>query len=367
MTPAVLTIEQPRRERSSPSRYKNLEISPAFKDDPTREVHYLTEEGKLMHKALETGNDSGLNEDQKRLVAMCREYIESVLPTGATRLYETKFPIIDEDYGYGDFIALHENRAWYIDYKFAATPQEPVETNPAAQAYVLGIFNTWPYLKRVSVAYLYPKLDQVSMCDYYRKDCARIENRIRAIKARAKNATPATCNYSDDTCGWCVYLSSCPTAAKALLPVATKYAESHALPLPALPDLSLVRDPKQWARLFAAVPVFEKLADSIKRHALEFRIQTGQEIPGTEVRTRSGKGQILNPTIAHEIAVQHGMKHEDFLRAVEVSAKQLLDIAGESAPRGEKGKASKALELALRDAGVYEPGEEYQYLARVKS
>jgi hypothetical protein len=53
-----LPVSYPGERRSSPSKYKSIEISPAYEDDKTREEHPVTARGKVMHKAVETGDDS---------------------------------------------------------------------------------------------------------------------------------------------------------------------------------------------------------------------------------------------------------------------------------------------------------------------
>jgi hypothetical protein len=188
-----------------------------------------------------------------------------------------------------------------------------------------------------------------------------------AIKKAHDVATPATCRYNDTTCLYCKHLPTCPTAAKMLLPIATRYGESHATPLPNL-DFTTISDPDTWARLLSAAPTFEAVADSIRRHAKEFRIQTGIEIPGYDLTTVSGRRTISNPTLAHEIALEKfGITNEAFLRAVKVSAPDLLELAKETAPRGKKGLRVQEFEDALRDAGVLSVGPDYPQLKKSKS
>ena len=106
----------------------------------------------------------------------------------------------------------------------------------------------------------------------------------------------------------------------------------------------------QWA------PLLEATADSIKRHALDFRLEHGGEIPGYELRSRSGKKRIVNAPMAWEEAKKLGVSQEEFLRCVDVRASDLADAAAEHAPRGKKGSVKQTLEDALRDAGALEIG-----------
>ena len=360
--------------RSSPSKYKSIELSPAYEEDKTRDEHPLTVRGKIMHKAVETGDDSELEEDEVPLVAMCRQARAQIVPPKATVRREIKFPVIGSDYGFVDELALLGSSGILIDYKFGFNRQEEAETNPQVQGYALGILRTFPYIQKVDVYLLYPRLDIVDMATFSREDIGRISARIMAIKRAHDVAKPATCRWSENTCTYCRHLVDkstgvvCPVAGPKLLPIATRYAESHAMPLPDL-DFASVVDPNHWRALLSAAPVFESVADSIKRHAKEFVQTSGVEIPGYDLTVVSGKRTITSPQLAHEIATSEkfGITYENFLRATKVSAKDLLDLAKETAARGKKGLRAQELEDALRDAGALSVGADYYQLKKTKA
>lgn len=362
----VAELLEPATKRSSPSKYRSIELSPAFKADESRDEHPLTAEGKVMHRALETGDDRGLTETQLRLVNMCRSYVEATLPAKAKRLHEVRFPIMDQDYGYGDLVALLGVKGWYIDYKFGFNKQEDAEVNPAAQAYVLGMLTVFPYLNEVEVHYIYPRLEEVSTHTFTRADIPRIIGHIKAIKLRHDKATPETCKYHEDTCIYCTHLGVCPTAGRVLLPVAQRYASTHEMDLPVVPDLSTVTNPETWGRLFRGVGAIEALATSIKRHALEFRQNTGIEIPGTVLKEKKGNRKILSPLAAWEVAKKFDITQEQFLQACDVGVPDLMKAARDNAPARQKGAAEQKLEFALADAGVLTRNDSSWYLARVK-
>lgn len=360
-------LAYPGERRLSPSKYRSVELSPAWEGDKTLPEHPVTARGKLMHKALETGDDSGLEMEEVLLVESCRRVTEQVIPERASIYNEFRFPITGSDYGFADRVAIWGSKAALIDYKFAFNKQEDAETNPQVQAYAVGIFGTFPYVNTVDVYLLYPRLDVVDMATFTRKDMPRLVARIMAIKRRHDKATPETCNYHESTCTWCRHLATCSTAAKALLPVAVRYADTHAMPFPQI-DFAAITDPDQWSRLMKAAPVFEAVADSIKRHARAFRLETGQEVPGFDLITMEGKRTITAPAIAHEIATRDfGLTQEDFLRAVSVSASDLLNVVREKAPRGQKGKRAQELEDALRDAGALTVGSEFHQLRKTRT
>lgn len=367
LAPVIQAGKPVQERRSSPSKYRSVELSPAFVQDPSRPEHPTTAEGKLLHRALETGDLRGLTENQLRLVGMCSDYVNRILPQGTTRKHEVRFPIVGSDYGFGDLIGLKGNKGWYIDYKFGFNKQEDVEVNPAAQAYALGMLTVFPYLASVECHYLYPRLEEVSVGTFTRQDMPKIIARITAIKERHSAATPETCKYHEDTCVYCVHLGKCPTAAKALLPLAQKYAGTHDMDVPVVPDLSAIRDPETWARIYRGLPALEALVGSIKRHALEFRQESGIEIPGTTLREKKGARAILSPLGAWEVAKEFGVSQEAFLGACSVSVPDLITEVRALAPRGKKDAVEQQLECKLSDAGVLTQGTSSWHLARSKT
>jgi hypothetical protein len=228
----------------------------------------------------------------------------------------------------------------------------------------------------VDVSYVYPVREEISTATYYRRDYDRLLTRYMTVEARCNEADRAWESPdwdiaahvnpvpSWDGCLSCGRKGVCPAVREKVLPIAQRYAEGKGEVIPTAPDFSLVRNPEQWSKLLTWAPLLEATAESIKRHAVEFRLSSGVEIPGYKLTSREGKSRIVAPNLAHEIAAKHGIDHENFLRAVDVSARKLLDIAGELAPRGEKAKAAGRLEESLRDAGVLEPGSESFFLQR---
>jgi len=356
----------------SPSKLKYLEISPAFEDDPTNEEHPITAEGTLCHEALDSGNDDKLATDEQRgWVAQCREYASKVLPAAPNCEHEVKIDVLDGIWGFIDLVKMMGTKfgayqAAILDWKFGFNLQEDVETNPAAQAYAFGLFCRYTLLSEIFVAYVYPRLGQISTHTFTRADMPRIETRIRLIVEKARDATPETCRWSPDTCRWCRHRATCPTLAKEVLPIATRYAETHSMPIPAFGDLATLNDPAKFARLLSIVPILEAAAESIKRNAVRLRLEEGAEIPGYELRTRAGRKKVLNAVLAWDVISKLGVTQEQFLRAVDVRVTELEKVAGEIAPRGKKNKLILAMNDALNDAGILEIGPEVTYMQKAK-
>jgi len=362
------------REHSkiSPSKLKSLELCPGFLDDPNREVHAITLVGTKCHEALDSGDFSKLTDEERSWVDMCRNYVRGLVPRDtAVYLPESRLEIMDGIWGFADLIIVESRKVHHlVDYKFGLASQSDVSENPAAQAYVLGMFQKWPDLDTIHVHYLYPRREEISKHTYTRKDVLNIRLRIQTIvdRVRLANAAMSLPGQSEqltpvpDNCQWCARKATCAALHKMVLPLATRYAGRHDISL-VEPDFSMVKSPEQWAALLPYAPVLEQMSDSIKRHALEFREQTGQEIPGYEVRSRKGKAKIINADVAYQTAADF-VTHDEFMRCTEVSAAKLREVVEEKAPKGQKSKVAKELEGRLRDAGVLEEGKEAFFLAR---
>lgn len=359
-----MTTKEPTTERThaplAPSKLKNLELSPQWIPDPDAEEHPLTAAGTRMHKCLETWDDTELQEGEKELVEKCREFIDQF---DGEKHEELKLDITKDCWGYCDLVFIEGNIATLIDYKFGMSLQEDAETNPAAQAYVVGIFNRWPNVETVEVSYLYPRLDLISSAIYRRKDVPKILLRIATIEARVK---AGQCEPHVETCTYCGRKADCDYLHKFALPIATRYHEKHPdLAMPEKYDPSLISDPVTMSKAMAMAQVMERWADSVKFHALKLRQESGQDIPGYDYRTRAGKTRIVAPLIAWK-TVEGQVTQEEFLEACEVSAKDLADAAAKKAERGNKKSVRESVLNALRDSGALEVGPEIYYLQRSK-
>ncbi len=352
----------------SPSKLKALELCPRWLPD-NKEAHVVTQAGTKMHEALDSGNFDALSEEERLLASLCLAYTQALKDQikGCVILREERLEIIDGIWGFADLILFSPDKSFaeLVDYKFAFNLQEPADTNPAAQAYALGMFRRYEKLQTIGVHYLYPRLDHVSYAIYRRTDLPRLELRVRTIAARVED--PSSKPFPEPSnCLYCGRQSTCEALHKTILPIATRYHDNKPVQIPAVPDFSLVKDPGQWGVLMQWAPLLEATADSIKRHALDFRLEHGGEIPGYELRSRSGKKRIVNAPMAWEEAKKLGVSQEEFLRCVDVRASDLADAAAEHAPRGKKGSVKQTLEDALRDAGALEIGPDTHFLQKAR-
>jgi len=91
----------------------------------------------------------------------------------------------------------------------------------------------------------------------------------------------------------------------------------------------------------------------------------GVEIPGHELRARSGTRRITDPLAAWAV-VRDRVAPDQFIACCDVSLPKLEETVSESAPRGGKAKAKQNLCESLIAVGAYEAGGETNYLARTR-
>lgn len=354
----------------SPSKLKNLEVSPRFEQEEDREAHPITQIGTKIHEALDRMRKAGLTDEEVLLYEFCvkRNLQWEAIYRFVIREVRLEMPPFSI-WGFADRVQLdNPNKPTIgvlIDYKFSTQMQEEVDTNPAAQAYVLGMFKQWPTLKNVTVEYYYPRLGVIDSCMYARKDIGRIVVRIAAIIKRVESAT--SCNIDENTCRYCKHLATCPTVTQQALPIAVRYSERKQFVLPPELDPVAVTRPEHMAALLAYAEVMEVWSESVKKHAKEMRLNGGLEIPGYDLVSRNGRTSVQDVNSAYKMATQkYGVSHDEFLAATTVSIVDLVDAVKRNAPARAKGKASETFRSELLDSGAATQGQESWSLVKTK-
>lgn len=350
----------------SPSKLKSLEICPRYKAEQS-DPHPITLRGTAMHEALDSGKDDGLDLEELGYVAMCRDFVNGCIEPGSEILTEIRLEIAGGVWGFADLVILSPDKqsGWLIDYKFSTQLQEDAETNPAAQAYALGLFKKFIPLETLRVAYLYPRLEQISEATFDRSMIPLFEARIATIRARVEGGAEPYAQA--DNCLYCAQKVQCTALHRLALPIATRYADAHdELTIPAEYQPSEIKNPAVMARAFEVALVMEKWVESVKHHARELRFNTGAELPGFDFRTRAGRKRVISPEGAYAFALKAGITHDEFLTTVEVSATKLTDLVEGKAAKGEKARAGQAFMDCLQDEGVVEAGPETYFFARQK-
>jgi len=327
----------------------------------------------MMHKALETGDLKGLNEEQSRCVNMVSELFASMKeeldkPDTTTEVHqELRLAIMGLTFGTADLVLVNGAYAKIGDAKFGWNPVEDAETNLQGWAYATGVYEKWPSVDYVEVVFAQPRLDSISRAHFYRKaDLERMKLRIAAVIARAKDHKPEDLKPSEFSCLYCGAKATCTALHKKALVISSKFVELA-------PDKELldIYNPDQLAtpelRGKAEIlrRILEPWCEKVSKENLKHVLETGEEIPGFEVKSRAGRRSVSDPQITWEL-VKDRMTPEEFAGVTEVSVAQLLKAYSDKAPRGSKEKLKQEIEDRLTDAGILQGGDEIRYLQRIK-
>lgn len=356
--------------RFSPSSLKYFEACPCYQKLETTEIHPVTARGSAMHKACETGNMKGLDYDEQKLVQKCLSFVEEKKAEYAARntnfmdLSEQKLGVFDQ-WGYVDRFFITADEAALFDFKFGFNPVDPAETNPQMWAYAIGIFEKYPYVSRLSLYILQPRLDYIDSASFDRtKDLGTMKVRIKAIIERAKMATPEMAKPGDQ-CIYCNRLPTCDAVQGMTLALAKSYDLAHDAQLPDLFHPRQLATPEKRAQAQRLVPVLEAWCGSVRKHNVEFA-KEGNEIPGYGLTTVQGARKITDPVAALNV-VKDKISTEEFMSCVTVNFKELSDQVAAKAPRGQKQEERDNLEDALTDANALSRGQESFQLRKTKT
>lgn len=145
----------------SPSGLGTLKKSPCYigKSEPGRAAI----RGTACHKALETGDDKGLNKREIRLVEYARDYIKKIELGCLFTEREIRLHVIDGDdeltNGTADFIAVHKDEVHIVDFKTGRWPVAIAKMNVQMRAYAAGAFCRYPATKAVVTHIVQPAVE----------------------------------------------------------------------------------------------------------------------------------------------------------------------------------------------------------------
>jgi hypothetical protein len=280
---------------------------------------------------------------------------------------ELKLSILDGlTFGTADSVMVRKDRAIIADAKFGWTAVEDAEYNLQGWAYAVGVFEKYRDVQTVDVVFAQPRLNMVSRHAFHRStDLNRMSLRIATVIARAKGEDKEL-NPTEWACLYCGAKATCKALHKKALIISSKFSS-----LTDDKDLIDLYNPDQLANVDLRSKaeilrrVLEPWCEKVKKENLKHILETGEEIPGFELKSRSGRRSVSDPQITWEL-VKDRLTPEEFAAVTEVSVAQLLKAYSDKAPRGSKENLKQEIEDRLTDAGVLQGGNEIQYLQRTK-
>lgn len=246
------------------------------------------DEGKLMHKAFETGNLAGLDAEQQTCVTTARDYVESLKFEGGSGpsewqdFAEVKLELKGLTFGTSDRLLVNVKRklAHVIDFK--ATRRESAH-GWQLRTYGACAVERFPEVEQVVTHVVAPRLGGPEREAYgAAKLLSDVREHITELYARiADPKVPPT--PDEDLCCKCANAATCPALCKTVTAVATGLS----LPLPDMfaPDAIVSLRDRALAQVLAGAMI--NWGEQVKKNNAAFVDETGTDIPGFKKMRRS--------------------------------------------------------------------------------
>lgn len=310
--------------RFSPSRLDGLKKCIRFKHV---EMEDAANEGIELHLAFETGDTSGLNEEQCDVVRQALDYVASLKATGDFEEFkETKLELKDLTYGTADRLLVRADQrlGHVMDFKGIRVDSD---YDFQVRTYAAATLERYPEMDRIYTHVLAPRLGSGPIVREYTRDLLRVvRDEIGALYERIDDPwAPPTPH--EDCCGKCANASGCP----ALGVTVKESAKCLGLPLPSAfePNALVSERDRMIAQVLAVV--FENWAEQVKRHNVEYVADNGGEVPGFKLVERSTGLRIPRENTAEAVRYlkqSMGIDDNEITSASTLSLSELAKILG---------------------------------------
>lgn len=344
--------------RYSPSKLQSKEKCPRFdyQQEEPGDVNEAAEEGTLLHEAYETGDMTGLNEEQKAQVEKVLQFTETLTagldPGEYTVFNEIKLEVPGLTFGYGDRIICIKDKsdgsryseAHVVDAKFGRKGADEANNNVQIMCYSGGLLFGLAYLDdksdpvKLNIPVVHghivaPRLDLVTSTTYTAEDEPRILGRIEKILEQAAN--PFSQPKPDpDLCTLCQWRASCP----AVNSLVVKTAEAQDL-IPSIVDPTQLEfaSPEDKSKAYALAQILAAWSDSARK-VITQAVLNGEDIPNYQRMKRAASAKITSTSEA--IAMLQGSVPEHVIHeASTISITKLVNAYSEHT--GETKKSTK--------------------------
>jgi len=354
-TTVVAQVAEKLHAEHGPSSLKYKEICPSWKNREGK--NWASEKGDRIHEAMEFDDPSKCaNDEERAMYESLQGYVAQIMRGKQVTRDQREIKVnIDlgrkrSTFGTCDrFVIYSDDTADAIDYKTGFGAIDDAEINIQGQAYVLGLFQKFPHVKQITMYFLVPARDEVSMHTYMQSDMGSIRLRVSTVIERANSG--GMYNPQPGVCDYCGFQSRCSALAEKALLIAKRY-DTDGLTIPESVRGSEQDDPAKVSELLTLVPIIEAWATGVRKRATEMAVDSGIELPGYKVIEMTKPRTITSALGAYE-AVKDSVDLRDFLSTVDkVSMTKLEELFAQKAARGTKAKTRAALEGKLRDLGV---------------
>ena len=349
----------------SPSSLEKLELCPCFQQDQTGDQTAATE-GTLIHEAIAESNlDLCPDEFAEAVAQRCIDYRDSIITQlningiPYTSHHEITVNVATLTRGTVDLLILVEGPVRYaqiVDWKTGKFPVTPADQNVQLQAYALGVLFDYPAILHVDAHLVCPRLGHVSNAIYARSDAERILQRLRLIIDRGEDPNKQPTAY-EDACRFCGIKSECPRMTDLVNDSCKR------LDLPVQFQPGAIVSPEDRAKAQVLAGIFEDWANQIRKANAKAVREDGIEIPGFELRSRTGNTTINETRTAAEalLALYPDLDGNEVLDCAKLSLPKLVEAI--RAHTGDKKKEART-KLIAELSNVITQGEPITYLQR---
>lgn len=346
----------------SPSQLDSLSICPGYQGGKSSATAMkAAEQGTRCHAACETGDMTGLDDEEKMLVEMAMGY-EAEVAEGALDIKREICVEVFDQWGFLDTLIIKpDGKADIVDFKFGIMPVRDAEKNIQMKAYTFGVMNMFPSIKEITVHLVQPKLDTISFHTWNReRDLDTIGAEIKLVIERAKLArtdffapdVEKTFSPLCEACDFCGNRARCRPLARKTISIVSKFDPAFGVLDDPVIRPGETRDPKTASLLLRAAKIAAKWAEDVQAWALEMALTEGIVPEDFRLVEVNKPRRINSPLLAYE-ALKDKVAWEDMLAcATGVSIGKLEEIFTESAPKGEKAKYKNLLTDRLLTAGA---------------
>lgn len=270
--------------RHSPSTLEKLTLCSCFK---MKDMDDASDEGTLLHKAAETGDLTGLTDEQKQVVQTYLDYITNLkVGFGDKPLYhahEIKAELKELTFGYADDFLRYGTEAHVADLKTGRKSVSIAEHNFQIQTYCAAMLEATPELESCTGHIVAPRCGNPNSFKFGRDHVAACRAKIEALYERLDDPFERKPTANEDLCYQCARANRCPAIATTALAVANHVG----LPLPSAfaPD-ALVR-PEDRAKAELVAVTLENWAEAVRKANKAYVLEAGGTIPGYKTIERS--------------------------------------------------------------------------------
>lgn len=181
-----------------------------------------SDEGQLMHRAVETGILDALDPEQERQVQTVLDTINPMIARATEVCREVRLDVTlssrQDTFGTCDLrlrgMDGDPNKETIIDYKFGRLPVPPATQNRQAWAYAIGVFQD-SAASEVTAVFIQPRLGVVDVAKFTRAiDYPRMIRSLATLikECKAKKPKRTACK----ACEYCARITKCPTVASVI-------------------------------------------------------------------------------------------------------------------------------------------------------